>query len=327
MLKDWWIIVVAAGWDYLIADPWHWPHPVQGMGWVIGRSQPLLLKLQPGWPRKLGGVVLGLGLIVGSGVLGGAIGARSQITQFIPDIHPLFGIAIEVLLVASCFAARGLRFAALDVLEPLAVGDLEQAREQLSYYVGRDTEKLDAGEIYRAVLETIAENTTDGVTAPLFYSLLGVWLGIGPLPLALAYKAASTLDSMIGYRRQPFQDLGWFSAQFEDVLTWLPCRLTVLSLAIASRQPRQLLALCQRDARQDPSPNSGWSECAYAAILGVQLGGMNTYRGELRPKPLLGNPRRPITPEVIEEALGLMRSLFLSWLIIGGLITVAIQLL
>lgn len=314
-------MIVAAGWDYLIADPWHWPHPVQGMGWLIGRSQPLLLKLQPGWPRKWGGVVLGVGLMVGSGALGGAI------AQLSTEIHPLLGSAVQVLLVASCFAARGLRFAALDVLEPLAVGDLEQARQQLSYYVGRDTEKLEAGEIYRAVLETIAENTTDGVTAPLFYSFLGVWLGLGPLPLALAYKAASTLDSMIGYRREPFRDLGWFSAQFEDVLTWLPCRLTVLSLAIASRRPRQLLTLCQRDARQDPSPNSGWSECAYAAILGVQLGGMNTYHGELRPKPLLGNPLKPITPEVIEQALGLMRSLFLSWLILGGLITVAIELL
>ncbi len=321
MLNDWWIIVLAAGWDYLIADPWHWPHPVEGMGWVIGRSQALILKLQRGWPRKLGGVVLGVGLIGGSGAVGGAI------AQSTTAIHPLLGIAIQVLLVASCLAGRGLRFAALDVLEPLAVGDLDQAREQLSHYVGRDTDKLEAEGIHRALLETLAENTTDGVTAPLFYSLLGVWLGVGPLPLALAYKAASTLDSMIGYRREPFQDLGWFSAQLEDVLTWLPCRLTVLSVAIASRRPRQVLAICQRDAPQDPSPNSGWSECAYAATLGVQLGGMNTYHGELRPKPFLGNPHRPITLGVIEEALGLMRSLLLSWLLIGGLITGLIHLI
>lgn len=293
------------------------------MGWVIGRSQSLIFKLPAGWPQKLAGVVLGLGLMAGMGALGGVI------AQLATDLHPLLGNVLGVVLVASCFAGRSLRFAALDVLEPLAVGDLAQARQQLSHYVGRDTEKLEPEEIYRAVLETIAENTTDGVTAPLFYSFLGVWLGVGPLPLALAYKAASTLDSMIGYRREPFRDLGWFSAQFEDVLTWLPCRLTVLSVAMAAPgriAARQILAICQRDARQDPSPNSGWSECAYAAALGVQLGGMNTYRGELRPKPLLGNAQRPITPGVIEEALGLMRSLFLSWLILGGVITGLIYL-
>lgn len=312
LLTDFLILCAAAGLDYAIGDPWAWPHPVQGMGWVIERSQSLILHLAPGWPRKLGGVVLGLGLIGGCGGLGWAIpvwGAR---------LHPVFGAIAQVILLASCFAARGLRWAALDVLEPLAAGDLDQARHQLSRYVGRDTDQLDAGEIRRAVLETIAENTTDGVTAPLFYAIAGLWLGIGPLPLAIAYKAASTLDSMIGYRRDPFHDLGWFSAQLEDRLTWLPCRLTVLLIALLSRHPRHVLTLCRRDAPQDPSPNSGWSECAYAAALGVQVGGLNTYRGELRPKPLLGEPLRPITPAVIDQGLAWMRSLFLWELAIGG---------
>jgi adenosylcobinamide-phosphate synthase len=254
-----------------------------------------------------------VGLIGGSGLIGLAIATVGM------QLQPLVGAIVQGILLASCFAARGLRWAALDVLEPLESGDLDQARHQLSRYVGRDTDQLDAGEIRRAVLETIAENTTDGVTAPLFYAILGLWLGIGPLPLAIAYKAASTLDSMIGYRRDPFHDLGWFSAQLEDRLTWLPCRLTVGLLALISRQPRHVLTLCRRDAPQDPSPNSGWSECAYAAALGVQLGGLNTYRGELRPKPLLGDPIHPITSDGIDQALAWMRSLFLWELAIGGI--------
>ena len=187
--------------------------------------------------------------------------------------------------------------------------------------MGRDTDRLTTPEIYRAVLETVAENATDGVTAPLFYALLGASLpAVGPVPLALAYKAASTLDSMVGYRQEPYTDLGWCSAQIEDVLTWFPCRLTVLTLALLSGQPIAVLAICQRDARQDPSPNSGWSECIYAAILGVQLGGDNYYQGKLRSKPLLGDDTQIIGADQIDRALHFTRQVFLLWLLLwlGG---------
>ena len=132
--------------------------------------------------------------------------------------------------------------------------------------------------------------------------------------MALAYKAASTLDSMVGYQQEPFTDLGWFSAKFEDILTWIPCRLTVLTLAILSGKPILVLSICRRDAPQDPSPNSGWSECIYAAILGVQLGGKNTYQGVIKEKPLLGDPLNPITPQSIQKALNLTRICCLLWL-------------
>ncbi|MBV8884568.1 MAG: cobalamin biosynthesis protein CobD, partial [Chroococcidiopsidaceae cyanobacterium CP_BM_RX_35] len=205
--------------------------------------------------------------------------------------------------------------AAQEVLQLLIAKQLPEARVTLSRYVGRDTENLSEPEILRAVLETVAENATDGVMAPLFYALVGAFLPvIGCVPLALAYKAASTLDSMVGYKEAPYTDWGWFSARLEDRLTWLPCRLTVMTLALLSGKPRQVWQICRRDAIKDPSPNSGWSECAYAAVLDVQLGGMNWYRGVLKHKPLLGNPICPITPEQVYQALQLTRYCFLIWL-------------
>jgi adenosylcobinamide-phosphate synthase len=140
---------------------------------------------------------------------------------------------------------------------------------------------------------------------------------LGAVPLAFAYKAASTLDSMVGYHREPYTDLGWFSAQLEDRLTWLPCRVTVLTLSLFSGKPLKVLAICRRDGVKDPSPNSGWSESAYAAILGVQLGGKNTYQGIIKDKPLLGDAQEAISLAKINQALSLTRYCFLLWLMIA----------
>jgi adenosylcobinamide-phosphate synthase len=300
------ILVAAASLDYVIADPKNWLHPVQIMGGII--TQVIKRAGVNKWQRGLTGIVLGLGLIIGSDLF------SYYLIQVINLINPILAMMVQIILLASCFAARSLRHAANDVLKPLGENNLEMARGQLSQYVGRDTKNLSETEILRAVLETIAENTTDGVTAPLFYAIVGAFLPLGSVPLALAYKAASTLDSMIGYREEPYTDLGWFSAKFEDILTWLPCRLTVLTLAIISGKPLQVWQLCTKDAKQDPSPNSGWSECAYAAILGVQLGGINSYKGVIKEKPLLGEPIEPITHLKIEQALNLTRWCYLLWL-------------
>ena len=304
------VLLLAATLDYLIGDPWGWPHPVRVMGWLISYYTEFVLK-QFSHPltRRLAGVILGLGLIISSGLVGWLI------VQVARALHPLFAIVIESILLASCFAGKSLHTAAVEVLQPLATGQLEQARSKLSQYVGRDTEKLDKPEILRAILETVTENATDGVMAPLFYAILGIFVpSIGPLPFCLAYKAASTLDSMVGYRNEPYTHLGWFSAQLEDRLTWLPCRLTVLTLALLSGKPQTVWQLCCRDAVKDPSPNSGWSECAYAAVLGVQVGGINYYQGVAKEKPLLGNSIEPITPEKIYSSLQLTRYSFLIWL-------------
>ena len=314
------VLAIAATLDFLIGDPWGWLHPVQVMGWIIYQFQGAFVNhpraTEDGYFTKIrilthliAGIVLGVVLVVGSAGLGWII---VQAAKF---IHPVLGLAIESIILASCFAARSLRDAADDVLQPLTLGDLADARSKLSNYVGRDTENLSRSEILRALLETVTENATDGVMAPLFYAGAGAFIpAIGAAPVALAYKAASTLDSMVGYRAAPYTYIGWFSAKMEDVLTWLPCRLTVLTLALLSGKPGYVWQLCRRDATADPSPNSGWSECAYAAVLGVQVGGINWYQSVARHKPLLGEAINQITPERIEQAQGLTRYCFLIWL-------------
>jgi adenosylcobinamide-phosphate synthase len=308
-------LLIAALLDYAIGDPWGWLHPVQVMGWAIDRFTQIVLKYcRTPHSRRLAGVGLCGSLIVGAGGMSWLIIYAAEL------LHPLLGLAVQSIALASCFAARSLRQAAEDVLDVVATGDLAAARTKLSMYVGRDTDKLTIPEIYRAILETITENAIDGVMAPLFYVIVGMSIpGLGAVPLAMAYKAASTLDSMVGYRREPYTDLGWCSAKFEDLLTWVPCRLAVLTVSLISGRCLTVWRLCWRDASHDPSPNSGWSECAYAAGLGVQVGGINYYRGQIQTKPTLGDAIRPITPEVIHQALKLTRYSFLLWV---GLLSV-----
>lgn len=329
------VLILAASLDYRIGDPVDWIHPVQIMGWAIAKSTSIARHFcQQKWQRRGAGIVIGLFIIVISGLV------PWLMIQFLKWLNPLLAIIAETVLLASCFALKSLRQAAGDVMDalsseidtgrcaldapaklsPLA---LKEARSRLSNYVGRDTDNLDETEINRAILETVAENTTDGVTAPLFYALVGALIpAVGSVPLALAYKAASTLDSTIGYRNEPYIDIGWFSAKLEDCLTWLPCRLTVLTLALLSGKPKLVWQTCIQDGSKDPSPNSGWSEAAFAAILGVQLGGVNFYGGVPKSKPLLGEPTEPITSGKIIQALDLARSCFLLWLSIGCLLLI-----
>ena len=308
------ILLLAAIEDYLIGDPWGWLHPVQVMGWLMQKYTDIVLKLcSPGIQRRGAGVLLGLVSIIGSGFLGWLSVWSANL------IHPWLGAIASVVLLASCFAGKSLRDAVKDVLESLEI-DLQQGRSRLGLYVGRDTENLSKSEIFRALLETVAENAVDGVTAPLFYAIVGSFTPIGAVPWALAYKAASTLDSMVGYRREPYTDLGWFSARLEDYLTWLPCRLSVITLCLLSGKPLRVWAIARRDGVKDPSPNSGWSEAAYAAILNVQLGGKNIYQGVVKEKPLLGDALEPITVAKIEAALNLTRYCFLTWLAIAILV-------
>ena len=306
------ILLLAAFEDYLIGDPWGWLHPVQVIGRLIQRFSELALKFcSPGWQRRLAGVVLCLSIVAGTGLCGWLIVFCCTI------IYSGLGFTVKTILLASCFAGKSLRMAVQDVLQPLQQNNLSQARSRLSLYVGRDTDSLSQAEILRALLETVAENAVDGVTAPLFYAIVGSFSSIGSVPLALAYKAASTLDSMIGYLREPYYDLGWFSAQLEDRLTWLPCRLTVVTLSLLSRRPLQVWKICRRDGIKDPSPNSGWSEAAYATILKVRLGGKNTYQGVIKEKPLLGDDIEPISVAKINSAFSLTRYCFLTWLTIA----------
>lgn len=316
---SWGVLAIALFLDYLIGDPWNWLHPVQVIGaWIDRLSKLLLSRLEQPFALRIAGVFLGLSTIVGTGFIVWAIvyGARW--------IHPLVGLVIESILVASGLAGRSLRDAAQDVLTPLRAGEVAAARKKMALYVGRDTQQLDEPGLLRAVMETVSENATDGVLAPFCFAILGAFLPTGSAALVLAYKAASTLDSMVGYKTPPYQDLGWFSARFEDYLTWIPCRLVVATIGILSGQPRRVWTLCRRDAPQDPSPNAGWSECAYAAALGVQLGGLNYYKGQKKEKPLLGDRIHDISPASIQQALQLTRWSLLAWM---GITTVGMALL
>lgn len=327
------VLAIAATLDFLMGDPWNWLHPVQVIGGVIHHyTQWVLKQTKTPWQLKIAGVVLWVITLTGSAAAVWLIITGAQ------WIHSVIGLVIASILLASCFAGRSLRDAAQDVLTPLTVGDLETARSMLRLYVGRDTENLDEAEMYRAVFETATENATDGVMAPLFYAVVGAVVGamvagwwdsgsvVGSVVGAIAYKAASTLDSMVGYRSAPYTDLGFFSAKLDDILTWIPCRLTVFTIGLLSGKPQQVWRICRRDAPKDPSPNAGWSECVYAAALNVQVGGINTYRGEVKEKPKLGDPVDPITPEKIMAALRLTRWAFLIWLGLGcGLILAVVE--
>lgn len=305
------ILLLAALLDFGIGDPWGWPHPVRVMGWYIKHYETWSLRtFQSPISQRLAGIGLTISLLSLSGGIGWAIAHYSQQLGTIPHI------LISAVFLASCFAGRSLRDAAEQVLSPLSQGDIQAARQVLSRYVGRDTDQLDSADILRATLETVSENATDGVLAPLFYAAIGSLIpGLGALPTAFGYKAASTLDSMVGYFEKPYTYFGWFSARLEDKLTWLPCRLAVLTIALLSGKPYRVITLCQRDATLDPSPNAGWSECAFAAALNVQLGGENFYQGVRKTKPFVGDPHHAITTLTVQKASRLVRYSFIIWLV------------
>jgi adenosylcobinamide-phosphate synthase len=320
------LVALACGLDRLVGDPRWCPHPVVLMGWAINR----LRGLAEGWAGdrpwalRLGGGLITL-LLVGASGLAGWLVERLALNQ---SYRPL-GVLLLLLGLASALAGRSLALAVEGVLAALpsdaATGGeaLEPARQRLDWIVGRDTAGLKRGEILRALAETASENAVDGLFTPLFWMLVGAWLwrtgwwgGPGPLALAWGFKAASTLDSMLGYRRGRLAWLGTAGARLDDLLVWLPCRLVTLSLPLAAgvsaRRWPALVARALHDGRPDPSPNAGLSQAIYAQVVGVQLGGTNRYAGQLRSKPLLAAGGRP--PAARDVRRMLHYSARLSWL-------------
>jgi adenosylcobinamide-phosphate synthase len=199
---------------------------------------------------------------------------------------------ISIYWIFSLLAIRDLDVEAARVAAALRRDDLPSARRMLSYIVGRDTAALDEPEILRATIETVAENLCDGVIAPLFYLALG-----GPVAMA-AYKAINTLDSMVGYRNERYREFGWASARMDDAANWIPARLAALLVwicaALSGSDSRRSVAVTLRDARSQPSPNSGYPEAAVAGALGIRLGWLNYYQGVASRKPYLGDARRAL---------------------------------
>ncbi|MBE9536740.1 MAG: cobalamin biosynthesis protein CobD, partial [Proteobacteria bacterium] len=214
----------------------------------------------------------------------------------------------------STLSCRGLAKAAKAVLVPLEKGDMASAREALSHIVGRQTSKLEEEEIVRATVETVAENTSDGVIAPLFY------LFLGGVPLAMAYKAINTLDSMLGYKNDRYKDFGWASARLDDFANFIPARLTALLMVavafILKMDWRQAWRIMARDNSNHPSPNAGWPEAATAGALGVQLGGENSYPGRVEQRPYIGDAKNKLNPDAISACLRIMY--FTSTLMVSG---------
>lgn len=264
--------------DLAIGDPKWLPHPVRAIGWAIAQQERLWRAVRV--PLRFSGVLLWLATV------GGTAGLVAL------SIHWLPRPWIAVYWIYSFLAIRDLDSHAAAVVKELVKGDLPEARAKLSQIVGRDTANLDESEIMRAVIETVAENLSDGIVAPLFYLAIG-----GPAAMA-AYKSVNTLDSMVGYKNDRYRDFGWFSARADDFANWLPARITALLIAVLSVSPRRAIRITLRDGGSQPSPNAGYPEAAMAGALGVRLGGLNHYAGQPSLKAYLGDPLRPISPDI-----------------------------
>lgn len=302
-------IALALLLDVLIGDPRWLPHPVRAIGSLIAF---LDQRLNQGRYRRAKGIVAAVAV---TGIVYGLSFFAVYISY---SLSSLFGVIVEAVLIFTAIAAKSLQEAAWNVLIPLEQGDMEKARRELSMIVGRDTENLGESEIVRACVETVAENTSDGITAPLFYAF------IGGAPLALFYRAVNTCDSMLGYKNNTYREFGWASARLDDVVNYVPARLTavVMVLVHGGRRMRHCFRVLFRDARKHPSPNSGWPEAAMAALLGVQLGGTNTYKGIVSHRPTIGDPLIPLKKDHIRQAVRIMLVTVLSFailLFIGGM--------
>ncbi len=298
--------------DLIFGDPAGYPHPVR----LIGKSISLLEKRFLQWAQTPGmqrfwGVILAVTIVCGAGILTWGI---IRIAEW---VHPIFSSAITIFFAYTTLATRNLYDEPRKVIKALEQGDLNLARKEVGFLVSRETDHLDEKEICRALIETVSENTSDGIVAPLFY------LAIGGPPLAMAYKALNTLDSMVGYRNDRYRYLGWASARGDDLANLVPSRLTallsVLSSLILGKNWKTTWKIAWRDGRKNPSPNSGYPEAAMAGALGVQLGGKNFYFGRVEEKALIGEPERLIDRKVAKESLHLM--------IVNSFITLIIAIL
>lgn len=298
--------------DLLIGDPPNWPHPVKWIGTMISK---LDQAFNSGAYKKRNGLFM---LII---VLAMVILITGLTVYLAYRIHPLAGILWEAVVIATTIAQKGLKQAGMDVCHPLNERDYPEARLKLSYIVGRDTSDLDESEIVRGTVETVAENTSDGVTAPMF------WAAVGGAPLAMVYRAINTCDSMVGYKNDKYGQFGWASAKLDDIVNWIPSRLTGFLMLLSSKSGYHGFGarwkILFNDAKKHPSPNSGWCEAGVAAILGIQLGGRNMYKGIVSDRARMGVPLVRLEAKHIPKTITIMHRssfLFLLMLWLGGLI-------
>lgn len=316
-MPPWWgmtplALITACVLDLVVGDPRGWPHPVVLMGRFISvlHNQARAAARTPGARRAAG-----IGITVVVVLL--SYGSTFLLIRGAEGLHASLGWAVAVYLAYTTLAARSLQREASRVAATLRQGRIEAARKHLAGIVGRDTDRLSEQEVIRAAVETVSENTSDGVIAPLFYLALG-----GP-PLAMAYKAVNTLDSMLGYRQEPYRDLGWFPARLDDAANFLPARITGLLMVLCAPflrlSPQGALRTMWRDGGKHTSPNAGIPEAAAAGALGVRLGGTNLYFGVPSRKPYIGEGRRALSIESIQGAVALMYGVFFLMVLVSVL--------
>jgi adenosylcobinamide-phosphate synthase len=289
-------IAIALLLDLVIGDPRWFPHPVRLIGWLITALEGPARRAIP--DARVAGAVTALTVILAATL------ATVALLGIAGRIHPLLGDAAGIVVLYTTFAARDLARHGLAVYRALETFDLAEARRLVSWMVGRDTERLTETEVVRAAVESIAENTVDGIIAPLFFAVIA-----GPVG-AMAYKAVNTLDSMIGYKNESYIDFGMTAARIDDAANYIPARLSVPILTAAAGllgfQASAAWRIARRDGRKNLSPNSGMAEAAVAGALGVRLGGVMVRRGRPVNQPEIGDPVVPLAREHIPAANRLM---------------------
>ena len=304
-----WQLVIAFVLDLILGDPRWLPHPVRWMGKLVFYLEALYYDSNSSRTgQRLRGVFMWLTVII---VVGAGTTALLAVSRW---IHQGANQIIVIWLTFAALAVRSLHSESYKVIEALKTDDLARARRDLAKIVSRDTTGMRENEIIRAVLETVAENISDGIVAPLFYLTFG-----GPVA-AMVYKAVNTMDSMIGYKNERYLHFGWFAAKADDLFNWIPARVSALAIAAAAALGGMDVkgswqTICH-DAFRTESPNAGFPEAAVAGALGVRLGGENMYFGEVIVKPYLGSGTRHLT---ISHYHQLIRLMYLSAFIVLGL--------
>ena len=301
-----WIAYVL---DLIFGDPQNVVHPVQVIGKIISAGEKVLLRKKY---KFLAGAVLNIFTVSITYTLMYLISKSVKISVFF--------MIIEIYLMYTIFSINSLAREGNRVYRILKEGDIEKARKDLSYLVSRDTETMDEKMIIRSTMETISENTVDGIVAPMFYMFLG------GMPLAMAYKAINTLDSMVGYKNEKYMEFGKFSAKVDDVANFIPARITGILIVLASMilgyDYKNSLKIFIRDRKNHSSPNSAHSEASVAGALGVQFGGKVSYFGKEIDKPTIGDKTKEFELEDIRKNIRIMYvTSFLSLVIFSLIFT------
>lgn len=291
------ILISAYVLDLIFGDPYSFPHPVKFIGNMIARLEKFFFATLIN--KLLSGLITFLIVVVSTYF------ATFLLINISYSLNSYLGIAVEILLTYTVLSAKCLEVEAVKVQRELRAKNLENSRKSLSYIVGRDTKELDFTQIIKAVIETVAENTVDGVISPIFY------LCLGGVPLAMAFKAISTLDSMIGYRNEKYEEFGKVSARADDVANFIPARLSVIFFTISAfllkLDYRNAFLICMRDRKNHLSPNCAYSESLTAGALGIQLGGSHYYGGKLVEKQKIGDDLRKADIDDITKTVNMLR--------------------